>query len=255
MNIHEFLDNPVGKGDASINVSYITQALSTKYEKYQSSNKKIEMHIYHQPLKDTYWIWMIIPSETERTNTYDVVFKFINPKPTNRVTLGIGKFDIQVFANSPSFAYTYAYVYNQNDMLISSLSGKLGRTFITKSPDVRNRNQNMLFDKYIYFGARYILDSKVLNRTVADTKASKYDEKYLNGHIRTLNTIMEEYRVAQDKLRGKHAKEKQKTKETKRLDTGSVNRISGTKASSKGINKNAKRKATVQKTRGTVKKK
>lgn len=255
MKLREFLDNPIGKGDASVNVRMIREALSIKYDRY-IKNKKIEMKVYRQPLKDIYWIWLTMPTETERDNSYDVVFTFTNPKSTDRTALGIGKFDVQMFANSPSFAYTYAYVYNENGLLIPSLSSKLGRAFISNPPKVRNRNEVILFDKYIYFGARYILDSKVLNRAVADIKSNKYDAKHFNSNIRTLNTIMEEYKDAEDRLRRKKGKLKNDKEGTKRKpDKGSVNRITGAKVNITSTSKDSKRTASVKKTKSTVKKK
>jgi hypothetical protein len=256
MLLSEFLDNPVGKGDAATNIKFIRQALDLKYATY-IKDKKVEMKIFHQPMKDVYWIWLIMPSETERDNTYDIVFTFSNPKPTNRATLGIGKFDIQIFANTPSFAYTYAYVYAKNGLLIPSLSSKLGKVFMSKAPDTRNRNQVLLFDKYIYMGARYILDSKILNRTIADTKSRKYDEKLVNAKIRSLNTIMDEYHEADERVRIKKRKLKAKENNTNK-DKGKkskgieVKKISGNK---KEINKgNSKRNGVIKK-KGTIPKK
>lgn len=262
MTLKDFLDNPIGKGDASVNVSLITDALSKKYEASYSDHaigkkKKIELKILHQPIKDVYWIIMTIPSETGRGNSYDVVYKLSNPKPGNRLNISISGFDIQVFANSPSFAYTYAYVYNQNDLLVSELSGKLGNVFTKKSPDTRNRNQIVLFDKYVYFGAKYILESKVLNRAIADAKSAKYSSDYLTKHIRSLKVIMDEYHDAEEKTRRKKESEKKggTGSNSRNKSTGStgVNVISK-KTGMSGITKNAARKTSVPKRRGTVKK-
>ena len=261
MTLKEFLDNPIGKGDASVNVSLITGALSAKYDASYTDNSKekkkvIEMRVFHQPIKDVYWVWLIIPSETGRGNSYDVVYKFTNPNPTNRLSLSISSFDIQVFANSPSFAYTYAYVYNQNGLLVPELSGKLGRMFMKTSPDTRNRNQVVLFDKYVYFGAKYILDSKVLNRAVADAKSGKYSEGYLTAHIRSLESIMDEYHKAEEKLKRKKLAEKKGGKRTtNRSDSTSDGvKMIAKKSGISSVTKNAARKTTVPKMRGTIKK-
>ena len=262
MTLKDFLDNPIGKGDASINVSLITDALSKKYEASYTDNaigkkKKIEMKILHQPLKDIYWVVLTIPSETGRGNSYDVVYKLSNPKPGNRLGITISGFDIQVFANSPSFAYTYAYVYNQNNLLIPELSGKLGSIFMKTSPDTRNRNQVVLFDKYVYFGAKYILESKVLNRAIADAKSTKYSPDYLTKHIRSLKTIMDEYRDAEEKTKRKKESEKKGGTNSNRRNTSTsgtgVNVISK-KTGMSGVTKNAARKTSVPKRRGTIKK-
>lgn len=261
MILKEFLENPVGKGDASVNASLITESLNLKYEaSYSDDKKKIEVKVFHQPLKDIYWIWLIIPSETGRGNTYDVVYKFINPDPKNRLGVSISKFNIEVFANSPSFAYTYAYVYNKNGLLIPELNSKLGRAFMGKSPDTRNRNQIILFDKYVYFGAKYILDSKLLNRAIADVKAKKYDERYLVMNIRSLSKIMDEYDIAEQKVRKKKLVEKKKGGNKGKDDRNSSSsmgvKLVPKKSSISSVTKNAaKKKSTIQKTRSTIKKK
>lgn len=264
MTLKEFLDNPIGKGDASINVSLITDALSKKYEaSYTDSaigkKKKITMKILHQPLKDIYWIILTIPSETGRGNSYDVVYKLINSKAGNRLGISISGFDIQVFANSPSFAYTYAYVYNKNGLLIPELSGKLGNIFMKKSPDTRNRNQIVLFDKYIYFGAKYILESKVLNRAIADANSAKYSTTYLTSHIRSLKTIMSEYHDADEKSKNRRKKEvgagsKYKTNNQDKSTSSAGVKVISKKIGTSGDTKNAARRSSVPKKKGTIKK-
>lgn len=263
MTLKEFLDNPIGKGDASINVSLITDALSKKYSSSYTDEaigkkKKIEVKIFHQPVKDVYWIWMVIPSETGRGNSYDVVYKFSNPKPTNRVGVSISGFDIQIFANSPSFAYTYSYVYNQNNLLITDLSNKLGKIFMNTSPDTRNRNRVVLFDKYVFFGARYILESKLLNKAIADAKSAKYNTNYLYRNIRTLKEIMTEYDRAEERQRTakKRASNKGDTRSKTRTtnDSGDGVNVVSKQRGMGGVTKNAARKKSVLKKRGTIKK-
>lgn len=264
MNLREFLENPIGKGDASIpNKSLIIGALSAKYNTLtdgsKGKQKRIDMKVYRNPGSDTYYFWLVIPTETDRDNTYDVVFKFHDPESRHRRDLSIAKYDFQVFANTPSFAYTYAYVYDKAGLLIPELSEKLGREFYTDSPDIRNRNQNVMYDKYIYFGARYILDSKKMNRVILETIAKPFDEKYLVSHIRTLNTIMTEYKKAEDKLKKKQKAERNHGKEVpKSRSTGNTSGINIIQAKGKvtpSVSKVAHRKNPVQKKRGTVTKK
>lgn len=258
MILKDFLSNPVGKGDASVNASLITGSLDIKYNAVYNSGsdrEKIEVQCFHQPNKDIYWIWFIIPSETGRGNSYDVVYKFSNPDPKVRTALSISKFDIQIFANSPSFAYTYAYVYAHNDLLIPELSSKLGSTFIKKSPDTRNRNQNILFDKYVYFGAKHIMTLKLLNRTVIDIKSKKFDVKYLTSNVRSLTKIMDDYHIAEEKQRQKKIPSKKK-ENTKKSNSGSTGvKVIPKQSSVRSITKNAAKKPVVKKTNGTIKKK
>ena len=259
MNIREFLENPVGKGDASIpNKSLIIGALDMKYDKLtdgsKGKQKAIKMNIFRNPSSDTYYFWLVIPTETERDNTYDVVYKFLDKEKMHRKDLSINKYDIQIFSNTPSFAYTYSYVYNKEGLLIKELADKLGRRFLTDSPDVRNKNENIMYDKYIYFGARYILDSKKMNRVVLETIAKPYDEKYLHSHIRSLEKIMDDYRKAENKLKKKKTKQSNPEKVNKSTSKTSGVHYKTPVKQNKGISKTTKVKPKVNKTKSTINK-
>ena len=258
MYLQQFLDNPIGKGDASIpNKSLLLGALAAKYDKYTDGstgrNKTIEMKVYRNAGSDTYYFWLILPTETERDNSYDVVFKFHDPEKQHRRDLSIAKYDFQVFANTPSFAYTFSYVYNKNGLLIPELSSKLGRRFYSDSPDVRNRNQNLMYDKYVYFAARYIIESKKMNRVTLEAIAKVYDKKYLVSHIRTLDTIMDEYRKAEEKLKKKQKAEKTHKPSLKKTSSSPNIKIVDAKDKiSATVSRSAHRKASVDKVRSTT---
>ncbi len=266
MYLAQFLENPIGKGDASIpNKTLILGALRGKYDTYTNGSlgkkKAVEMKVYRNAASDEYYFWLVMPTETKRDNTYDVVFKFYDKDKTHKMDLSINKYDFQVFANTPSFAYTYAYVYKNAGLMIPFLENKLGRRILSDSPDVRNRNQNIMYDKYIYFAARYILESKKMNRVTLEMIAKPYDEKYIFSHIRTLDKIMDEYRIAEDKLKKKEKKSTDKERKPKFQSTSAT----GNKSSIRVVSSRSKilntvdaaahKKTPIQKRRGTVKKK
>lgn len=115
----------------------------------------------------------------------------------------------------------------------------------------------MLYDKYIYFGARYILDSKVLNRAIADIKSVGYEEKHFNSTIRSLSVIHDEYDKAEEKLKRKKKgvkHEKDKKRSQRSSETESVNRITGSGSTVKNVPKKSNNKTPVKKTGSTVKK-
>lgn len=211
MNIREYVDNPMGKGDSSIpNRKQLVESLNLKYENLiRNKGNKIKMTAYRDKLKDVYYFHLIIPSESERDNSYDVVFQFSDESKQHHHELSISNYDVKVFSNSPSFAYTFSYVYAKHGLLIDWLSSKLGKEFITKEPVVRNRFGIINYEKYVYFGARYILDSKRLNRGLLDMMAKPYTKLVLGNEIRRLSDIMKEYHNAEAKLRRKRKKLKE----------------------------------------------
>ena len=211
MNIREYVDNPMGKGDSSIpNRRELIESLSFKYDKLISrKGNDIKLNAYHDRLTDDYFFHLVIPSETERSNSYDVVFKFSDTNKEHHQELSISKYDVTVFSNSPSFAYTFAYVYAKNGLFIESLGDRLGKEFFKKEPEVRNRFGIINYDKYVYFGARFILDSKRLNRAFLDMIVKPYHREPFSRSVRTLDTIMTEYGNAEAALKKKRNKLKQ----------------------------------------------
>lgn len=214
MTLEEFIRNPVGKGDASTNKQLLMVALDHKYKAWLLKKADaIKFMAYRDSGSSDYYIWFIVPSETDRTNTYDVIFRFYDPEKRFRRELSVRSYDIQIFSNVPSFAYTYAYVYNKNGLLIEALKPKLGKIFFDKEPVVRNQQGLVMYDKYLYYVAKYILDKKYMNRAILEAKSKVYTQKKLFlTKVRSLKQIQSEYHTAQQKIKHKetpHTKTKQ----------------------------------------------
>lgn len=227
MKLQEYINNPMGKGDASLGANRIV-AVNILKEKYRilTNHKKIKMLCYKASLYDKYYIHLVIPTESERTNSYDVVFEF-STKEKDKSATGIDNYDVRVFSNSPSFAYTFAYVYAKNNIAIDYLiSKKLGKTFVKQSPDMRNRHQIVNYEKYVFFGAMHIIESGVLNnRMKLDNRCNPTMMNIFPGRVRSLDDIMKEYEVAAAKLKKTNkvakARELQKNKkEVKSMASG-----------------------------------
>lgn len=209
MTIKEYIENPMGKGDAALgtNRSTIKGVLTEKYQRL-TNRKKIKSFCYTGTKKNQYTIHLVIPSETERDNTYDIVFEFT---PANKEVLSAGtlkEYDVRVFANSPSFAYTFAYVYQKHGLMIDFLAKRLGKQFVKIAPDVRNRYQIVSYEKYIFFGAMYIIESGLLAKKTLDGKVNPMGPFTFPYKVRTLEQIMKDYDVAEAKIRKKHRKDK-----------------------------------------------
>ena len=215
MTIQEYIDNPMGKGDSAMgaNRTLFVNMLTQKYN-ILTHKKRIKMYAYKA--RNKYFIHLVIPSETERNNTYDVVFEFSDKDREHEKELSIKNFNVRVFANSPSFAYTFAYVYKKHNLLIDSLVKKLGKEFVKIAPDVRNRYQIVNYEKYVFFGAKYILDSGILSRAKIDKDAkSLVGGTFPLTKVRSLDEIMDEYNKEAAKL--KKAKSKEKVQREKEI--------------------------------------
>lgn len=202
MTLGDFIRNPIGKGDASTNKQLLMVALDHKYLAWLSKRGDTLKFIpYRNSSSSEYYLWFIVPSETDRTNTYDIIFRFYDPDGTHRKELSVKAYDIQIFSNVPSFAYTYAYVYNKNRLIIEELKPKLGKIFFDKEPVVRNQRGITMYDKYVYYIAKYILDKKYMNRAILETKCKICTNKKLFfAKVRSLKQIKSEYHIAQQRL-------------------------------------------------------
>ena len=234
MTIKEYVDNPMGKGDSALGVdrTVLKGILTEKYQRLVAK-KKIKANCYVSHGGKQYTVHLVIPSETERDNSYDVVFEFNDPKRSLKDEKSLKDYEVRVFANSPSFAYTFAYVYKKHGLLIEPLAKKLGKQFVKIAPEVRNRYQVVSFEKYIFFGAKYIIESGLLIKSGFEASAGMALPTNYPGKIRTLEEIMKEYNAAEAKLHKKRKKdqhnqkreETQKKKELQQVKSG-INTIS-----------------------------
>ena len=211
MNLQEFLKNPAGKGDSSLGRAAIISTLDSKYNDLVKE-KEIKCKIYRQlGSKSNYFIHLIIPSETERDNTYDVVFHLYKSKdnPSSKVK----DYDVKFFTNTPSFAYTFLYVFYENGLFEESLKNKFDKEFFKDAPVVRNQFKVVNYDKYLYFGAKYVVESHLLSEGSLSLRSINYSEVLFNKTIRTFDQIMNEYRKAENKLKKKKNEEKKSKKD------------------------------------------
>lgn len=251
MTLKEYVDNPAGKGDSSMNRAILQQIYDQKYEKYiTNKDKQIKCTYYKVMNKDAYYVHLVMPTETERDNTYDVVFYFY-PSEKSKVSVSLYNHNIKVFSNSPSFAYTFAYVYNQNQMLIPGLRDKYPQEMIKQKPEVKNRYEVMNYDKYLFFAAKYLLETKSLNKAIMSVKMLTYTPQVLSMRVRNLDRIMIDYRKAKNKLDKakktinlpkKGVLGKVKSTNTKNPSVKEVQKIQKKTGSSKHVAKIAKKK-------------
>ena len=83
-----------------------------------------------------------------------------------------------LYSNSPSFIYTYCYVYNQKGLLIDKLKSKLPQMALTKFPEVRNPIGSLGYEKSTYIAARYLIDGKCLS------------DEYVNRYSKTMTILL-----------------------------------------------------------------
>lgn len=155
MTLDNYILNPMLKQNAILNAA-TREIMRKQYENKFNllllrENGKIKYNLYYYEKDNSYWALMKIPSETVPNFYYDLVFKFTADASIGG-TNDLFKFNVQFFSNDPAYTYTYAYVFRKNDVWIKELASKLSREALTKSPKEKNPDEQIGYEKVIYFG-------------------------------------------------------------------------------------------------------
>lgn len=203
MTLKEYLTNPLGKGDSSLpGWKMIVQNMNAKYMAWEKKKgDQIKVTTYYDNRSGDVYFHLVLPTETERDNTYDVVIRFLDIENKHKHDMGISDYDVQLFANTPSFVYTHAYVYHEYGIGIDFLDPKLGKPATREAPTVRNKFEIIGYDKYIYFAAKWLYDGRKLGKLSVQRNSVRFNQKKLYASVRTIKTIMEEYHAAEAKLK------------------------------------------------------
>lgn len=183
--IIEYMDNPMGVGSSVMPSKHLILEDYAKRFAKLNSGREITPVIYYDKSEDEYYFHFMIPSESnDQGNTYDVVLKF-SPRKDGK-TNALSMYDMQMFSNSPSFVYTYAYSYKVKKLLIEFLAdNKYDENVLSKAPNIRNPQQTMSYEKSTTFAMMAMLqEGKYLNKLIVDPMTIPFTEKKLLDAIR-----------------------------------------------------------------------
>lgn len=163
ISLMQMIQNPSGSGSAYLAARYrIKQAMSAMYIKVLSKYRKQFYAVPYLYDDGRILFHVKVPSEAYNINriSYDVLIEFEN-KPGVRLSNRNAKF----FSNSPSFIFTYAYVFNQKSILVDKFKQKLPTQCLTQPPVIRNPVESMGYEKSIFIAGKYLVDSMALSDT------------------------------------------------------------------------------------------
>lgn len=210
--LKEFIDNPMGKGSNAIpNRQLIKDDLNRRYEQLVRK-KKINVDIYKD--SDEYYFHFKIPSESERNNSYDVVLHFTMDKDDFRSDKNLDRYYVKFFSNSPSFTYTYGFVFNLYGLLVEDLMSKYDDRVLNEDPSTRNPGEIISYEKSIYFACYHLMQNRhYMNKIILQTLAKPYTKRIILANVRTDEQIQMEIKKENNRI--KEEKEKEKRKEQK----------------------------------------
>lgn len=209
ITISEFMNNPAGKGSNIIpNRQLIIDDFRRRYKQILEHHK-FDVTIYKN--KEDYFFHVIVPSEDkDKDVTYDVVIQFTMADEDFKNDISLNRYFVKFFSNCPSFTFTYTYVYAENDLLADGFQVKYRDEVLDAPPVVRNPNEVISFEKSTYFACLHLLDKNVyMNKLYLNTHIRSTNIDALIKKIRTTDTILMQYKRAQNKQK----KEKEKLKQ------------------------------------------
>lgn len=225
VNFKDFIVTPYGKGVTAINNRALRQELETRYRGLDKYGKSVKVDKVYKH-NDSYYIHILIPSESERQNFYDVVVKFI-PNNLTKSTKPrfIFNYDMELFSNCPSFTYTFAHVYKKFGIICDELIGKYDDEVFKNKPEIKNPYFVINYDKSIYF-ALYFLDRNMSYLTVSNLEylSRSNDLKNLIKNVRTTQEIKKDYDDANIELK-KQKEENEKKRNNIKKEINKKNSI------------------------------
>lgn len=187
MIYEQFIDNPLGKNSAVLTIAARQNIIESYSKKWDvillRENGNINYHLFKDSKHNAYYGHFKIPSETVKNFYYDVVIKFTADARVGEGGKDLFKYAVQFYSNDPSFVYTYAYVFNKNDMFIKELSDRMSRDALRKPPKVKNPHQNTGYVKTLVFAYLFMKSKKLNDRARFETSAATYTREHLSGNI------------------------------------------------------------------------
>lgn len=164
MNIEEYINEPSVAPQTNRDTK--TMYMNKLNEIILRENKMPDVAVYVN--KDEYWFYVSVPDAKVHGIYYDVVLQFKPKSAAQLENKTIKAYDVKFFANDPGFIFYFAYVFNKESMIISSLKHKLNTLALTKAPEKTNPELNIRYCKTIYFA--YLIIEKL----------NLYDKEYIN---------------------------------------------------------------------------
>lgn len=211
LTFQQFLQNPSGpysaffgrRTDIKANLDHRFSELIKKYNAFKCEIYKDE---------DDYLFYIKIPSEKYDNLFYDTVLR-LKPNNEGAITdLTLMNYEINFYSNSPAFVFTYAYVFNKDDLFIDFLKTRISNEALHNPPEVRNPFEIYGFEKSLYFALSYIKRNSYHVKSSIGFKCKKLNKDALKTKIKHSQDKMVEYNIAKQKELQKK-REQNKTKQ------------------------------------------
>ena len=231
MTYSEYIQNPMGKKNAVISNREMYRKMYTdKFDKIMVREMgKMEYHCM-KGSKGRYYILFKIPSEIIPEFYYDVLVEFTAPKDKLLQTT-IKNYYVKFYSNDPSFVFTFAHAFIENEMFIPEMKDKMSKEAVKHTAKEKNPTNQVGYVKSLYFAYLIIERKGLFNKVLY---VDKYDESQIKKNIMNADQKIALRQEAAKKLAFQERKEKynqEKIRRQKKLndptehDVKSINKI------------------------------
>lgn len=209
------LQNPTGPYSAYFARRDLTiRNLNERFSKIMQEVKEFKYEIFRD--KDDFYFYFKVPSETYEKLFYDVVLQFSPVGAQSVSDLSLNNYSVKLFSNAPNFLFTYAYVYNQDGILIDFLKKKISEKALTEPPNIKNPIQSYGFEKSVYFALLYIKQHRFNIKSAILSKAKNLNAKDLFKAVDSTDEKLKQYNRAKAKEKEKSSNKKIVAKSSKK---------------------------------------
>jgi hypothetical protein len=264
--MNRLLQNPSGPYSAYFARRDLTiRNLNDRYLQMQKEKKEFKLEIFSE--KDDYYFYFKVPSETYEKLFYDVVLKFTPVETQSKFDMTLNNYAVNLFSNAPNFLFTYAYVYNQDGIIVDFLLDKISDKALNEPPNMKNPIQSYGFEKSVYFALLYIKNNRLHIKSAINYRAKPLDRKKLFKAVDSTDEKLKQYnRVkANEKSKKDSQKSQKKTvaestktgynKKVQRLSEGLDSRVAKTSREKKQQSKKTNLKHDMKRNMSIKKKK
>lgn len=252
MKFDEYISNPMGRKNAVFgNREMYRELYNDKLDTIMVRELgKIDYTLYTK--KSEYYIHFKIPSEVVPNFYYDTVIMFYTNNMVYSVDRTLKHYDVKFYSNDPSFVYTFAHAFLENDLFIKDLVPRMSKEAILKVATEKNPRNEVGYVKSIYFA--YLLCNRLglFNKIKFEIGSKPYNKRTLIQDIEHADTKIESRKIKGEELRVKNKKEKNSKKEELRKDIGRIKynpdiQVSQTSSVSKVTKSSSAKKAKTSK--------
>lgn len=194
---------PFPKGSAALALRVIEQDLTARFHTHIVNDISIEC--FRE--KDDYYIYCKVPSEGNPDSNikvyYDVIFRFIRPSKADEISTTIRNYHIEVFANVPSFMYTFTHVLKEKKAILTTIDDKYyNKKAMNDKAVIRNPMKFSGIDKTVWFTAHYMEKLGLFRKSTFDEKTN--DKLNISSVIKSVKTQEEKLSEVERRNQFKH---------------------------------------------------